>query len=78
MNTHSHYSKFAFAAFVAFAFLAMGAVAAEWPDRTTLPIPLRPFEGKTGKTYKTPMLPGRILSPRRRAHPMSSSSCSTT
>jgi len=52
MNTHSHYSKFAFAAFVAFAFLAMGAVAAEWPDRTTLPIPLRPFEGKTGKTYK--------------------------
>lgn len=26
--------------------------AKEWPDRTTLPIPLSPFEGKIGKTYK--------------------------
>jgi arylsulfatase len=28
------------------------AHAADWPDRTTLPIPLSPFEGKIGKTYK--------------------------
>jgi arylsulfatase A-like enzyme len=27
------------------------ATASEWPDRTTLPIPLSPFEGKIGKTY---------------------------
>ncbi len=26
--------------------------AADWPDRTTLPIPLAPFEGKIVKTYK--------------------------
>ncbi len=26
--------------------------AADWPDRTTLPIPLPPFEGKIGKTYQ--------------------------
>ncbi len=26
--------------------------ATEWPDRTTLPVPLSPFEGKIGKTYK--------------------------
>ena len=28
------------------------AQAGEWPDRTTLPIPLAPFEGKIGPTYK--------------------------
>lgn len=27
------------------------AFAQEWPDRTKLPIPLPPFEGKIGKTY---------------------------
>jgi len=26
--------------------------AAEWPDRTTLPIPLEPFKGKIGKNYQ--------------------------
>jgi arylsulfatase len=28
------------------------APAQEWPDRTKLPIPLPPFEGKIGKTYQ--------------------------
>jgi arylsulfatase len=28
------------------------ATAQDWPDRTSLPIPLAPFEGKIGKTYK--------------------------
>ncbi len=28
------------------------ASAQEWPNRTTLPIPLPPFEGKIGKTYE--------------------------
>ena len=31
---------------------AAHAQAQEWPDRTTLPIPLAPFEGTIGKTYK--------------------------
>ena len=31
--------------------LACPVCAQEWPDRTTLPIPLPPFEGKVGKTY---------------------------
>ncbi|MGC1481965.1 MAG: sulfatase-like hydrolase/transferase [Chthoniobacterales bacterium] len=32
--------------------LTASAVAADWPDRTALPIPLSPFEGKIGKTYQ--------------------------
>jgi len=26
--------------------------ASDWPDRTHLPIPLPPFQGKIGKTYQ--------------------------
>ena len=33
-------------------FMAATAQAQNWPDRTTLPIPLAPFEGKIGQTYK--------------------------
>ncbi|XZG71414.1 arylsulfatase [Chitinibacteraceae bacterium HSL-7] len=32
--------------------LPLAVHAASWPDRSTLPIPLSPFEGKAGKTYK--------------------------
>jgi hypothetical protein len=39
--------------------------AQEWPDRTTLPIPLSPFEGKIGKTYKEsePDWPEPVVAP---------------
>lgn len=37
---------------VAAATLAGQANAKYWPDRTTLPIPLAPFEGTIGETYK--------------------------
>ncbi len=33
-------------------FLATQVQAQEWPDRTHLPIPLAPFKGKIGPTYK--------------------------
>jgi len=32
--------------------LAATAGASQWPNRSSLPIPLSPFEGKIGKTYK--------------------------
>ena len=41
-------NRITFAAIV----FSSGASAAEWPDRTTLPIPLAPFEGKIEKTYQ--------------------------
>jgi arylsulfatase len=38
----------------ALALVALGAQAQaqQWPDRSTLPIPLAPFEGKVGETYQ--------------------------
>lgn len=32
--------------------LPLPAVAQDWPDRSTLPVPLAPFEGTIGETYQ--------------------------
>ncbi len=46
------------------------ASAQQWPDRTKLPIPLPPFEGKIGKTYEDSESNGRLPWRPQRARPM--------
>ena len=56
--------------------LAATVGATQWPNRSTLPIPLSPFEGKIAKTYKESEPDWPTPPPPQTVRPTSSSSCS--
>jgi hypothetical protein len=57
---------------------AASAQVSQPRDSSVLPLPEPPFEGTIGRTYKESEPRGLSFRPRLRAHPTSSSSCSTT